>query len=217
MAPVKAGRYEYQPVSLVHLRQKVGYTQTQMAKILGVPSNTLSRWETGTTTPDAESLAAIYSIGVKNGVTPNFFQKRKLAPKTPKSRTRLVVMWDLRNWMALPGKVAQDDQVIRQKIRKGCPKASSQLYKAFVPSHLALLTDKLQSLGWRVWDLDVEDIHDEIVQDARSDCGHEPEITTLLLITQVGDFDDLIHELGKRNVDVRRIASQALHPTQLFL
>lgn len=217
MAPAKAGKYEYRPVSLVRLRQQVGYTQTQMAQILGVPANTLSRWETGTTTPDAESLAAIYSVGVKNGVTPNFFQKRKAMPKTSKSRTRLVVLWDLRNWVALPGKVAQDDRVIRQQIRKVCPKASSQLYKAFVPSHQAWVTDTLQSLGWRVWDLDVEDVHDEIVQDARSDCGQEPEITTLLLITQAGDFDDLIRELGERNVDVHRIASKTLYPAQRFL
>ena len=216
MAPVKAGKYEYRPASLVHLRKKVGYTQTQMAKILGVPSNTLSRWETGTTTPDAESLAAIYSVGVQNGATPNFFHKRKSVPKTPKTRTRLVVMWDLRRYMALPAKAGHDAQMIRQTVRNACPKASSLLYKAFVPSHLPLVADAIQSLGWRVWDPDAEDIHDEIVRHARSDGGQEPQITTLILITQVGGFEEIIQELSESNVDVRCVPSHALNSAQLL-
>ena len=70
MVPTKGGRYEYRPASIVTLRKQLGQTQAQMAKQLGIPPNTLSRWETGTTTPDAESLAALYSLGTAQGAVP---------------------------------------------------------------------------------------------------------------------------------------------------
>ena len=216
MAPVKAGKYEYRPLSLVSLRQRLGFTQARMAEMLGVPSNTLSRWETGATTPDAESLAAIYSIGMKRGVTPKFFQKRQAVPKTSKGRSRLLVTWDFRGWLPLPGMVAPLDGSIRQYLDDTCPKASHQLYKAFVDSRQGPVTDELESLGWRVWKLDAEDIDDEIIQDARSDCGHEPGATTLVLITQGGSFEELVHELSEKKVDVRLISSQGRQPSMLM-
>ena len=209
MAPVKAGKYEYRPFSLVSLRQRLGYTQAGMAQMLGVPPNTLSRWEIGATNPDAESLAAIYSIGMKKGIAPNFFQKRHAVPKTPKDRSRLLVFWVFRDWLHLPGMVARQDRLIRQYIHNTCPKASHQLYKAFVASPLASVTDQLESLGWRVWKLDAEDMEDEVVQDARSDCGHEPGTTILVLITQGDSFGELVHELSEKNVDIRLIPSEA--------
>ena len=42
MAPIKAGKYEYKPETLVRLREEMGLTQAKMAERLGVPSNTLS-------------------------------------------------------------------------------------------------------------------------------------------------------------------------------
>lgn len=118
--------------------------------------------------------------------------------------------------MPLPARAELDNQMIRQAIRNGCPKASSQLYKAFVPSHLGLVADEIQSLGWRVWDPDVEDIHDEIVRHARSDGRQEPEITTLLLITQVGGFEEIIQELRERKIDVRCVPNHALNSAPLL-
>lgn len=216
MAPVKAGKYEYQALSLVSLRKKLGYTQTRMANLLGIPSNTLSRWETGATTPDAESLAAIYSIGMAKGITPNFFERKRAVPKTPKGRSRLLAVWDCRGWLQFPGTVPRLDRVIRQYLHDKCPKSPYPLYKAFVDSSQGIMTDKLESLGWRVCELDAEDIDDEIVQDARSDCGHAPGATTLVLITQGGRFEELVHELSGKNVDLRLISSLARRASKLM-
>ena len=70
MAPIKAGKYEYRPESLTGLRQQLALKQGKMAELLGIPANTLSRWETGATTPDAEALASIYSLAMDCGILP---------------------------------------------------------------------------------------------------------------------------------------------------
>ena len=64
------------------MRQTLGLSQSAMAAMLDLPKNTVSRWERGETTPDAESLAAVYSLGMEKGVAPNFFVpvKQKAPP-----------------------------------------------------------------------------------------------------------------------------------------
>ena len=66
--------YRFSPNSLIGLRRTLAITQAEMASRLGVPANTVSRWETGATVPDADSLAAIYSVAMEHQVQPNFFQ-----------------------------------------------------------------------------------------------------------------------------------------------
>ncbi len=77
MAPVNQGMYEFKKDSLTEIRKRMGVSQNKMAELLGVPANTLSRWETGATVPDAGALAAIYSLAREQGVdTPLFFGMR---------------------------------------------------------------------------------------------------------------------------------------------
>lgn len=76
MTPAKQGDWEFNKESLVELRKQLGITQNRMAELLDVPPNTLSRWETGVTVPDAESLAAIYSLAQRKGISVNFFNLR---------------------------------------------------------------------------------------------------------------------------------------------
>ena len=76
MAPVKQRNYEFDASSIAVLRTRLKMKQTKMAELLGVPANTLSRWETGSTKPDAESLAAIHSIAMENGATVNFSRRQ---------------------------------------------------------------------------------------------------------------------------------------------
>jgi transcriptional regulator with XRE-family HTH domain len=74
MAPVNQGMYEFKKDSLTEIRKRMGVSQNKMAELLGVPANTLSRWETGATVPDAGALAAIYSLAREQGVdSPLFF------------------------------------------------------------------------------------------------------------------------------------------------
>ena len=160
MAPIKAGKYEYKPETLVRLREQMGLTQAKMAERLGVPSNTLSRWETGATKPDAESLAAIYSLAMEKGITPVFFQKRRPLVKQSKGRSRLLVMWDVQNVSPPAHQVAAMTSWIRGELDHRFANASYRRYKAFASPHQTAATDVLEQLGWRVWE-DEEDIDDE--------------------------------------------------------
>ena len=69
--------YRFRPGTIRELRESLNLTQAQMADLLEIPTNTLSRWETGSNLPDANALAAIYSIATDRGVTPQFFEERE--------------------------------------------------------------------------------------------------------------------------------------------
>ena len=58
-------------VSMLQLRQirgDAGLSQQALAKMVGVRQTTISSWETGTTSPDAEQL---WNLAVALGCTPN--------------------------------------------------------------------------------------------------------------------------------------------------
>src|SRR5512136_1579172 len=73
MTPTKEGTYEFDRESLTEIRKRMGVSQSKMADLLGVPANTLSRWETGVTVPDGTSLAAVYSVAKEHGIDPPSF------------------------------------------------------------------------------------------------------------------------------------------------
>lgn len=78
MTPISQGMYEFKNESLIEMRKRMGIAQSKMAELLGIPANTLSRWETGNTVPDASALAAIYSLAKEHGLSdiPQFFSIR---------------------------------------------------------------------------------------------------------------------------------------------
>ncbi len=47
------------PVKLKEARKQAGYTQKQIADILKIPQNTISRYETGEREPDFETLGRL--------------------------------------------------------------------------------------------------------------------------------------------------------------
>ena len=199
MAPVKKGKFEYRPESLVELRHQMGLKQTKMADLLGIPANTLSRWETGATTPDAESLAAVHSVAMERGTTPEFFQRRRRTPKPSKGRSRLLVMWNYQSVSTMSNRVRDLATWVREHLDDRFPHASHQWFKAFGRTYQAAETDELSSLGWRIWE-DDEDLDDEITAQAKSDCGQEPEDTILVLITWDGEYESLIADLHSQGV-----------------
>lgn len=202
MAPIKAGKYEYRPESLVRLRKQMGLKQKKMADLLGVPANTLSRWETGATTPDAESLAAIYSIAMERDENPEFFQRRRPAPRPHKGRSRLLVLWDLQDTIAPYNQVEAVVSEIKQELEKRFPNASYRRSKAFGTPYQRAATDELLRLGWRVWEEDEYYIEGEIIKQAKSDCGQEPKDTICVLISKNGGYEDLIEDLKSEGVHV---------------
>ena len=207
MAPIKGGRYEFRPDSLVKIRQQLKLKQAKMAEMLGIPANTLSRWENGTTSPDAESLAAIYSLAKEQAVEFDFFQRRRPLPKETKSPSRLLVMWDFQNLAMGVSGIADCNEKIKAEVEKRFPGTSYRCYKAFVHINQAEQADKLQDLGWRVFEDDV-DMDEEIASQAKSDCGQGHKDTILVIITKDGDFKALIDELTKKGVTVYLIVPQ---------
>ena len=205
MPPITPGRYEYRHQSLVELRTQLKLKQSEMAELLGVPANTLSRWETGATTPDAESLAKFYSIAMEQGEAPAFFQRRRPKPKATKERTRLLVMWDFQNSGVGAKGVPPLVTRIKDQLDKRFATASQRRFKAFSGQNQTAATDELMQSGWRVWE-DDEDMDRELIAQAKSDCGQEPKDTIFVLVTCDGDYGNLVADLQKQGVQVHLLA-----------
>ncbi len=99
MAPIRPQdhAFAFDTAVLVELRHKIGLNQAGLAEILDVPVNTLSRWERGSNVPDANALAALFSIAKEHGVTPDFFKRRRTTIENKRDRGSLVIQWDYRN------------------------------------------------------------------------------------------------------------------------
>ncbi len=216
MAPVKPGRFKFDPGTIAQVRKHLGLSQKMLAALLGVPANTLSRWETGATTPDADSLAAIYSVAAQHGMSAQFFRKRKKAVKVSKKHPCLLVFWDFEylspHAFSLTNFLDDADASVRQELDRLFPATSSRRFKAFVQQSTVFLygyqpTDELKKLGWRVRE-GTEDLSDDIISQCKSDCGHEPEDTILVLLTHPGrdEYADLVRELKNKGVEVYLMA-----------
>ena len=202
MAPAKQKQFRFSPESIAELRKKLGLSQAGLARALGVPPNTLSRWEIGATTPDAASLAAIYSIAMERGITPNFFRKIK---KQTMKRTRLLVVWDFPDFAPSFQHVPDVDAWVRAECEKRFPTTTQRTFKAFVratqwPSPFDP-SDALLDRGWKVWE-EGEELEETIVEHCKSDCGQEPLGTTLVLIARDGDYAGMISELKEHGVRI---------------
>lgn len=203
MPPLKDGIYRFDPKSITALRSQLQITQAKLAAELGVPPNTVSRWERGDTAPDARALAAIHSIAMERGLTPAYF--KKAAPATPDARTELLVNLDFQNLGLTAADVPAFDGWIRAELNRRFPNTANRWFKGFCAPHQSAATEQLESLGWRIWE-DSDDLDDEIVSQSRSDCGRKPDNTILILGSKDGDFAGLINEMRGKGVMVYLIA-----------
>ncbi len=210
MAPVKPSRFEFDPGSIVQVRKHLGLSQAKLAARLGIPANTLWRWETGATTPDAHSLAAIYSVAVHHGVSTQFFQRREQMDK------RLIVLWDLQTLPSAGTSVGKADAALREELEARFPTVLDRSFKVFAYPSDSQATDVLQELGWRVWE-DDNDLSDTIISHSKSDCRHEPENTILVLMTHPGrdEFVAPVRELQSKGVEVHLASSGTMEMTAL--
>ena len=175
-----------------------------MAGRIGIAQNSLSRWETGVTTPDAKSLAAIYSVGAEEGIMPHFFVK-EAAKEPAQVRDTVLVYWDIQNLAPSFLNVTDWDTFIKSEVQRRVPRANRKLLKAFSSPTHQLATNQLEDKGWRVWE-DHGDWDEEIYDQAMSDAGQSPGRTVVFLITTDGDHADTMEELRQRGVRVYLIA-----------
>ena len=204
MVPAKVRSFTFSPASIVALRQRLSLSQARLAGRLGIPQNSLSRWETGATTPDAKSLAAIYSIGAEEGIVPKFFVKEAVKePKVVRDTAR--VYWDIQNLAPSLQNVTEWDAFIKSEVKRRVPKFDRRLLKAFSSPFHQMVTSQLKESGWRVWE-DHGDWDEEIYDQALSDAGQSPTRTVVFLITTDGDHVDTVQELRRRGVRVYLIA-----------
>lgn len=210
MAPrksTKKGTYEFKPSSLIEIRKRLNISQVEMANLMGVPPNTLYRWETGATAPDANFLALIYSVAREHNITPTFFTLRRGPQNNSKSRYRLIVMWDFQTLGVPATQVAEAEAWIRTEIKRKFSGIKFQILKAFTFPYQSAEADILESLGWRVWE-DNKDIDEEIIDQSRSDVGHDPSGSILILISRDNGFVDLIDELKTQGVRIYLISPE---------
>ena len=202
MTPVKNKQYRFVPESIVELRERLGFSQADLAHSLGVPPNTVSRWETGATAPDATSLAAIHSVAMESGVTPSFFRKRRM--QTVK-RTRLLVVWDFPDLATQTQHLPEFDAWLRAECEKRFSTTNQRVFKSFVRANPGFSvydpTDSLENHDWDVWG-ENDDLDEKIIHHCKTYCGQDPSRTVLVLVARDGDYADMINELKSRGVRV---------------
>ncbi len=200
MAPVKQMQYRFSPESIAELRKRLGLSQAALARALGVPPNTVSRWENGATTPDAASLAAIHSVAMERGITPSFFRKKR---RKNVKRSRLLVVWDFPDLAAHVQHVPELDTWLRAKCEERFSATNLGTFKAFVRATPGFSfnnpNDTLEDRGWDVWE-ETDDLEEKVIHHCKTYCGQDPSRTVLVLLARDGDYADMIDELKSRGV-----------------
>jgi transcriptional regulator with XRE-family HTH domain len=206
MTPVKQGKYEFIHTNLIDVRNQIGLTQKSMAEKLGIPPNTLLRWEKGTTVPDAKYLAAFYSIAKEHGITPSLFG---IPNKTKSFQYKLIVIWDFQAIGTPVSWVQYEDNIIKTELKKRFS-GLIPLLKAFTHPSQKQAAIELDKLGWRVFE-GKNEIFSDIIGQARSDSGQNPEITMVVLISRDDKFVELIDELTSKGVTVYIMSPQVIN------
>ena len=202
MAPVKPGSYTFRKESLVEIRQRLGLSQVQMAAKLGVPKNTVSRWETGATVPHADSLAAIYSVAREKGIMPTFFAPEKLRASI---RDTALVYWDIDSVAPYGGNLGDWDTFVVTEVDKRVPGFKHSQFKVFTGIPHTPAVNRLEDLDWDIWEGDPD-----IVHHALSESGQKPDASVVFLITTRPDYADLIKRLKDEGVRVYLMAPSSV-------
>ena len=227
--PVVPSDFEYQfsPSVLREVRERLGLSQSQIAKTLNLPVNTVSRWERGETSPDANSLAAIYSIAKRAGVEPDFFRKggdmvnstnRRQKPLNGrqvlnKQRTKLWLMWDFQNVPLKPDEAYDTWFYMEKFMAIAFPTVNDRDLKVYTSGQHQKAVEYLRNL--EVSRSFYSNADSQIEQNIRRLCNHQspspwgflnpgidPKDTVLILVSKDGDFANVVQEAYQAGVDV---------------
>jgi len=205
MAPLKNGQYVFNPESIKIIRERLNLSQEQLAKIIGTVKAAISRWETGKVTPDADSLAAVYSVAKEGRIDPQFFKKKETSHKD--GRSNLFVSWDYQNIPLSAYEAGEKAKRIRDGLTKKFPSANHSVFKVFAGSMHTLATNEITKHGWRLQEFN-HDIDQELDSQSWGDCNQAPQESIFVLITRDGDFVELIEDLRKKGVRVYLMAPE---------
>ena len=224
MAPVRSEDFDYlfQPAGLKSLREDLSLTQADMASLLDVPVNTVSRWERGANAPDANVLAAIYSIARERDVRPEFFARRSNPMTARRGRTTLVFHWDFQNRAVEDQYVTGEWAYMERYMGLLFPRANESVQIAhtsmFESSGTGLSASGFRNV-WSMQDVDIQimregrrlfglsDTNGQIQLDAsgRSHLPYgewfDPEDSAYTLITNDGDYSGFLKELRQAGVE----------------
>lgn len=204
MAPIRPDHFDYsfRPSVLENIRKQLGLTQAKLAEFLDIPVNTVSRWETGSTVPNADALAAIYSIAKEGAVTAQFFQKKANVKAMQRQRTKLILAWDYQNIGLNASEVAPEWSYMRKYLDLLHPgtKSSRQLWAYSSPFQLNASTE-LEKLSFQVYS-GVFDADGQLAQDVLEECQKNPNRTVLVLVADDGDYTEMLRRAKEMGVDV---------------
>jgi len=209
MTPVKPElfEYEFQPEVITKTRNRLGLSQAKLAELLDLPVNTLSRWESGTTVPDANSLAAIYSIAKQKNIPPQFFIHRITTTQTKQQRTKLRFAWDYQN-LGLEAKYIEFEwkYMIRYLKLFHPSSCASQILRAYISPNQHVAGEVLGKLKFDIYER-FFDADSQLARDSIEDCRKNPKKWTYILVANDGDYAQMLKELQASGVDTYLWAS----------
>ena len=201
MVPVTPGAFVFDPGALVKVRSALGLSQAAMAARLGVPQNSVSRWETGATTPDAHSLAAFYSVAQEEGIVVNMFVKNKKRASKP-GIALAACYWDMESLPVQAYDAPKASTFLVKLMKERARGAERSLRKVFAnPQHQYVSQILEEQLEWRVW-LANGTWEEEIFDQVLADIGHAPEQSVVFLVTRNDELSDLVAEVQRRKARI---------------
>ena len=176
MVPIKQEYYKYRfdPDVLRVIRAKLSLSQAKLAEMLDVPPNTLSRWETGATAPDARALAAIYSIAKKKDITPEFFKKQS-EHRPKKQWTKMLLAWDFQNAGLDAKDVNEEWEYMNKYLNLFHPDSRAyRILRSYSSPNQNSATEILRSLKFDVKE-GYFDADSQLIRDSMVECENSPE------------------------------------------
>ena len=209
MVPIKQEYYEYRfdPSVLRVVRTKLNLSQAKLAEMLDVPPNTLSRWETGATAPDARALAAIYSIAKNKDIAPVFFKKQGES-RLRKQKTKMLLAWDFQN-VGMDAKDTNEEwEYMIKYLNLFHP--DSRAYRILRAYSSPTQQNAAEILGKLKFDVreGYFDADSQLIRDSWGDCENSPEKWEFILVADDGDYTQMLKDLQASGVDTYLWASE---------
>ena len=215
MPPIRPDDYSYRfrPAMLRELRGQLKMTQAQMADLLEIPVNTLSRWELGSNLPDANALAAVYSIAAERGVKPQFFEERRKTISKPKKRKNRIIDWDFQNLGIGAEDIGETCDGLNQYLDILFGRSSDPLLYAYAPFRMGGFSrvdrspqgQALQKAGFKVVACQ-SDADRKIMEDGKElfdpSSDFNPKESVYVLVSDDGDYAEFLKGFRAAGVEV---------------